>query len=78
MSAIRDMVEYIVKSLADQPDAVTVSESEGEAVVMIELTVAPEDVGRIIGRQGRTINAIRSLARILGAKQDKKVSVELT
>jgi len=78
MSTIKDMVEYVVKSLADHPEAVQVTESEGETVVMVELTVAPDDIGRIIGREGRTINAIRSLARILGAKQEKKVSVELT
>ena len=78
MSTIRDLVEYVVKSLADHPEAVQVTESEGETVVMVEMTVAPDDVGRIIGREGRTINAIRSLARILGAKQEKKVSVELT
>ena len=78
MSTIKDMVEYVVKSLADHPEAVQVTESEGETVVMVELTVAPDDIGRITGREGRTINAIRSLARILGAKQEKKVSVELT
>ena len=77
MSTIKDMVEYVVKTLADEPDAVKVMESEGESVIMIELNVAPDDMGRIIGRKGRTINAIRSLARIIGAKMDKRVSVEI-
>lgn len=77
MSAIKDMVEYVVKTLADEPEAVNVNESEGESVIMIELSVAPDDMGRIIGRKGRTINSIRSLARILGAKMDKRVSVEI-
>ena len=77
MTAIRDMVEYITKSLTDEPDAVQVSESVGETVIMIEMNVAPNDMGRMIGRKGRTINAIRSLARILGAKMEKKVSVEI-
>jgi predicted RNA-binding protein YlqC (UPF0109 family) len=77
MSTIKDMVEYVVKALADHPESVSVSESLGESVIMIELSVAPDDMGRIIGRKGRTINAIRSLARILGAKEEKKVSVEI-
>lgn len=77
MTAIKDMVEYIAKSLADKPEAVEVSESVGEAVIMIEMNVASEDMGRLIGRKGRTINAIRSLARILGAKREMKVNVEI-
>jgi hypothetical protein len=77
MSSIKDMVEYIAKSLADRPDEVEVSESMGESVVMIELNVASEDMGRMIGRKGRTINAIRSVARVLGGKMNKKVSVEI-
>ena len=77
MTAIKDMVEYIARGLADKPEAVRVSESVGESVVMIEMAVAAEDIGRLIGRQGRTINAIRSLARRLGAKMEKKVSVEI-
>lgn len=77
MTEIKDMVAYIAESLADKPEAVNVSESIGESVIMIEMSVAPEDMGRMIGRKGRTINAIRSLARILGAKAEKKVSVEI-
>jgi len=77
MTAIKDMVEYIAKSLTDAPDAVQVTESIGETVIMIEMHVASEDMGRMIGRKGQTINAIRSLARILGAKMEKKVSVEI-
>jgi len=78
MTAIKDMVEFIAKGLADEPDAVRVTEAIGETVIMIEMTVASDDMGRLIGRKGRTINAIRSLARILGAKMEKKVSVEIT
>ena len=77
MTAIKEMVEYIAKSLTDDPDAVRISESIGETVIMIEMNVASEDMGRMIGRKGQTINAIRSLARILGAKMEKKVSVEI-
>jgi len=77
MTAIKEMVEYIAKTLTDDPDAVRISEAIGETVIMIEMNVASEDMGRMIGRKGQTINAIRSLARILGAKMEKKVSVEI-
>ena len=77
MTEIQDMVQFVAKSLADKPEDVQITESVGEGVIMIEIRVAPEDMGRLIGRQGRTINAIRSLARVLGAKSEKKVSVEI-
>ena len=77
MTKIKDLVEYIVKSLADEPDAVVLSEIEGETSVVLELRVAPADMGRMIGREGRTINAMRSLARVLGAKAGKKVTLEI-
>jgi predicted RNA-binding protein YlqC (UPF0109 family) len=77
MSAVKDLVEYITKSLADKPEDVYVSEIEGETSLVLELRVAPEDMGRMIGREGRTINAIRSLARVRGAKLSKKVTHEI-
>ena len=77
MTKIKDLVEYIVKSLADEPDAVVLSEMEGESSIVLELRVAPGDMGRMIGRQGRTINSMRSLARVLGAKMGKKVTLEI-
>jgi len=77
MSTVKDLVEYVAKSLADQPDAVNVSEIEGETSIVLELRVSPEDMGRMIGREGRTINSMRSLARVLGAKLGKKVTLEI-
>ncbi len=77
MSTVKDLVEYIVKSLADEPDEVSLSEIEGGTSIVLELRVAPGDMGRMIGREGRTINAMRSLARVLGAKQGKKVTLEI-
>ncbi|TFG72576.1 MAG: KH domain-containing protein [Anaerolineales bacterium] len=77
MTKIKDLVEYIVTALADEPDAVVLSEIEGEASIVLELRVAPDDMGRMIGREGRTINSMRSLARVLGAKLGKKVTLEI-
>ena len=77
MSAVKDLVEYIVKALADEPDKVNLSEIEGESSIMLELRVASDDMGRMIGREGRTINAMRSLSRVLGAKMGKKVTLEI-
>lgn len=76
-SKVKDLVEYVAKSLADQPDDVAVSEVEVETSIVLELRVAPDDMGRMIGREGRTINAMRSLARVLGAKMGKKVTLEI-
>ncbi len=77
MSAVKDLVEYIVKALADKPDEVQVSEIEGENSLVLELRVDSEDMGRMIGREGRTINAMRSVSRVLGAKMGKKVTLEI-
>ncbi len=77
MSAMKDLVEYIAKALADNPSQVHVSEIEGESSLILELRVAPEDMGRIIGREGRTANAMRALVRVLAAKQGKRVTLEI-
>ncbi len=77
MSNMKDLIEYIAKSLADEPSKVDVSEIEGENSVILELRVGPEDMGRIIGKGGRTANAMRSLVRVLAAKQGKRVTLEI-
>jgi len=74
---LRDLAEYIVCSLVDDPSQVYVSEIEGESSVILELRVGPEDMGRIIGRGGRTVNAMRTLIRVLAAKQGKRVTLEV-
>jgi hypothetical protein len=77
MSKVKDLIEYITKSLADKPEDVHISEIEGETSLVLEMRVHSEDMGRMIGREGRTINAMRSLARVLGAKMGKKVTLEI-
>lgn len=73
----KELIEYIVKSLVDYPDDVIVREVTGEKVVIIELSVTDEDLGKIIGRYGRTLKAIRTLLYTAGLKANKKVILEL-
>lgn len=73
----KELIEYIVISLVDYPDDVVVREVTGEKVVIVELTVSEEDLGKIIGRYGRTLKAIRTLLYTAGLKADKKVILEL-
>lgn len=73
----KDLIEYIAKSLVDYPDRVVVHEVTDETVVIIELTVAEEDLGKIIGRYGRTLKAIRSLLYTAGVRANRKVILEL-
>jgi predicted RNA-binding protein YlqC (UPF0109 family) len=77
MASMKELVEFIAKSLVDDPSQVYVSEIEGENSVILELRVGPEDMGRVIGKGGRTVNAMRTLVRVLAAKQGKRVTLEI-
>ena len=72
-----ELIEYIVKSLVDYPDDVVVREVTGEKVVIVELSVTEADLGKIIGRYGRTLKAIRTLLYTAGLKANKRVILEL-
>ena len=74
---MKELVEYIAKSLVDNPDAVTVNEIDGESSIILELKVAPEDVGKVIGKQGRIAKAIRTVVKAAAVKQNKRVLVEI-
>jgi predicted RNA-binding protein YlqC (UPF0109 family) len=74
---MKELVEYIVKALVDNPNAVDVKETVGESVTILEIKTAPEDVGKVIGREGRIANSIRAITKAAAAKQNKKVSVEI-
>ena len=71
------LVEAIAKSLVDNPDAVFVTETEEKQGITIQLRVAPEDMGKVIGKQGRIAKAIRAVVKAAAAKEDKKVVVDI-
>ena len=74
---MRDVIEMIVKALVDDSESVDVREVEQRGATLIEVRVAPNDVGKIIGKQGRTIRALRSLARIGGTKKNRRYLLEI-
>jgi len=74
---MRELVEYIAKSIVNAPDDVVVTEEESEEGVTIKLQVADDDKGRVIGKQGRIAEAIRSLIRVKAAKAGTRVSLEI-
>jgi predicted RNA-binding protein YlqC (UPF0109 family) len=74
---MKELIEYIAKSLVDQPDAVKVTEVTGERTSIIELSVAKEDMGKVIGKQGRTVTAIRTLLNAAAMKQKKRTILEI-
>ncbi len=74
---MKEFIEYIAKSLVDQPDMVKITEVEGESTSVIELSVAKEDMGKIIGKQGRTAIAIRTLLNAASKKQKKRTIFEI-
>ena len=76
MSRARDVVEAVAKALADKPDAVSVTEREARGQTLIELTMAAGDLGRVIGRQGRTAQAVRTLASCAAEMDGLRVSVD--
>ena len=77
MSTLKEVVEYLAKSLVDDPDAVAVRELEGDRVTVFELSVAPDDIGRVIGRGGRVVNAMVTLLNVAAAKKNKHVEIEI-
>ncbi|HJT30403.1 MAG TPA: KH domain-containing protein [Pyrinomonadaceae bacterium] len=74
---MRDVIEMIVKALVDDSENVDIREVEQRGATLIEVRVAPNDVGKIIGKQGRTIRALRSLARIGGTKKNRRYLLEI-
>lgn len=77
MASPKELVEFVAKSLVDDPAQVHVSEIDGGTSVVLELRVGPEDMGRVIGRGGRTANAIRTLTKVLATKQGRRVTLDI-
>lgn len=74
---MRDLVEQIAKALVDQPDRVQVKEVEGEQTTVLELRVAQEDLGKVIGKQGKTARAVRTILAAAGMKVRKRFVLEI-
>ena len=74
---MKELVEFIVKSLVDSPDEVRVNVFEERSETTLELSVAADDMGRVIGRNGRVINSIRTLVQVSAAKEGKRVNLEV-
>ena len=74
---MRELIEYIAKTLAHNPDAVRVTQEEQEGTYAIQLEVDPEDKGRIIGKQGRVAEAMRVLLRVAAVKQGVRVNLQI-
>ena len=74
---MKELVELIVKALVDNPDKVRATQLDGEQSSIIELTVAPEDLGKVIGKQGRIAQAIRIIIGAAGMKLKKRVNLEI-
>jgi len=74
---MKKLVEVIAKSLVDHPDEVVVTEKETDKSIVLELKVASEDMGKVIGKQGRIAKSIRTVVKAAAAKSDKKVVVEI-
>jgi len=74
---VKELVELLVKALVDHPEEVDISAVEGERSVVVEVRVAPDDVGKVIGKQGRIVQALRTVVKAAAAREGKKAVVEI-
>jgi uncharacterized protein len=74
---VKEVLEYIARALVDDPDAVEVTAVEGERSLILQLRVAPDDMGKVIGKRGRIARSIRSLVRAAGSRQGLSTLVEI-
>jgi uncharacterized protein len=74
---MQELVEYLAKGLVDKPDEVRVERIEKDGALVLELHVAPDDVGKVIGRQGRTARALRTIVRAAGARSNERALLEI-
>jgi hypothetical protein len=74
---MKELVELVARALVDNPEMVEVNQVEGEQSIIIELKVAPEDMGKVIGKQGRIAKAIRTIVKAAATRENKRVVVEI-
>ena len=74
---MKEFVEFVVKQLVDNPEEVSVREVDGERAIIVEVRLNPSDIGKVIGKNGKTINAIRSLLTCASAKKGKRAILEI-
>ena len=75
---MKKALEYIVAQIVDDPEKIEITEQEAEGIINFSITVAPADMGKIIGKNGKVIRAIRNVIKISAIKQNKKINVSLT
>lgn len=74
---MKELLEYLAKALVDKPDEVSVAETQTETTVVLELTVAKDDIGKVIGKQGRIARALRTIVKASAVKNGKRAIVEI-
>jgi len=74
---VTELLEYLVRNIVDEPEAVRIERRDDNSYVELLIHVAPDDIGKVIGKSGRIIKALRTLMRAAGLREDKKVSVEI-
>ena len=74
---MKELIEYVVKTLIDHPEDLSIAEIEGERTIVYELRCHPEDVGKVIGKSGKTVGAIRTLLSTVAARQNKRAMLEV-
>ncbi len=74
---MKDFFTYVIQNLVDEPDSVDIQVVEGENGTLIEVRISPDDVAKVVGRKGRIINSLRTLAMTLGARLGRRVRLEI-
>ena len=74
---MKELIEYVVKALVDNPDELRITEIEGERTIVFELRCHPEDVGKVIGKSGKTVGALRTLLSTVAARQNRRAMLEV-
>lgn len=77
MSHMKELVEYMAKAVVNDQESVIVREIQGSSSTILELSVKPDDMGRVIGKQGRVANAMRTVLRVAAVKEGKRVTLEI-